>query len=191
MQFPSTVSEQRQLLAYGGQVAETDTMIVRLAFLEPKSDDYLINRFVAWTGKHYVSHVEILFHDNMAASINAEGEVFWKHRNYSSNQYKVLSIEVSSANYKLMYNYAYNMSKNKIGFSNFKMFCGPLTGYRGSSDSTFCSEFVTHTLQVGGVDFAMKMNASSMTPSGLYEFMLKNRHICFDSTAFKLGVAFG
>ena len=191
MEFPTTVSEQRQFLAHDGQVFEPERMIVKLTFYRPRPDDFYINRFVAWTGKHNVSHVEILFHDNMAASINNEGEVFWKHREYRSNQYKVLSISVLTASYKLMYNYAYNMSKNNIGFSNFKMFCGPLLGYRGSSDSTFCSEFVMHTLQVGGVDFAMKMNASRMTPSGLYEFILKNSELCFDSTAFKLGVAFG
>jgi len=165
--------------------------IIKICFYEPKANDVWMNRLVASMGKHYVSHVEIMFEDGMAASIFAEDVVFWKERTYSNPQYKILGVEVPTKSYWQMYNHAQDTARRQVGFDNVKMFCGPFMGYRGSSDRTYCSEFVTQTLQVGGVKWAMKMNASRSTPSGLLDFMLNNCYICFDTTAYKLGQAFG
>jgi hypothetical protein len=164
---------------------------IRLCFYEPRgSDEHWLNKLVAWTGKHYVSHVEILFEDDMAASIFADDYVFFKKRSYSNPYYRIKMILVPSSSYDLMYDFAKRCSERQIGFSNTKMFCGPLIGYTGSSDNTFCSEFVTHTLQVGGVAFAMKMDATRSTPSALLNHMNLHETVCFDSTAFKLNLAF-
>ncbi|KAJ1468905.1 hypothetical protein T484DRAFT_1754798 [Baffinella frigidus] len=100
--------------------------------------------------KHYVSHVEILFEDEMAASIFADDTVFFRQRSYSNPYYRIKAFTVSPASYWFMYNFAKRSAEMQLGFSNTKMFCGLLIGYSGSSDKTFCSEFVTHTLQVGG-----------------------------------------
>jgi hypothetical protein len=176
----------------GSTIPATDRMLVRLCFYEPRgSGENWLNRLVAWFGKYYVCHVEILFADDMAASIFADEVVFWRKRSYSNPQYKIHSFDVSKKSYWLMYNHASGMAARNVGFSNAKMFCGPLIGFRGSSDLTFCSEFVTQTLQVGGVEFAMKMNAGRSTPSSLLHFMNTHSNVCFDSTAFKLGQAFG
>ena len=194
MQVPTSLPNQfRRVENYGPSVGP-DRMIIRLCFYEPwGSDENWLNQLVASFGKHYVSHVEILFEDNMAASIFAGDVVFWRKRSYSNPQYKIHSFDVPTSSYWLMYDFAKGCADRNIGFSNAKMFCGPLCGYTGggSSDYTFCSEFVTQTLQVGGVDFAMKMNAARSTPSTLLQFMNTHSNVCFDSTAFKLGLAFG
>ena len=165
---------------------------VRLCFYEPRGpDEHWLNRVVAFSGKHYVSHVEILFEDDMAASIFADDFVFFKKRSYSNPYYRIKMILVSSKSYDLMYDFARRCSERQIGFSNTKMFCGRIMGYvGGSTDTTFCSEFVTHTLQVGGVAFAMKMDATRSTPSVLLDRMNSHETVCFDSTAFKLNLAF-
>jgi hypothetical protein len=167
-----------------------DPMKVRLCFYEPRGEnEHWMNRLVAWAGKHYVSHVEILFEDDYAASIFADETVFFKKRTYANPYYRIKMITVSPTKYWLMYNHAKSCAERQIGFSTTKMFCGPLIGYNGSEE-TFCSEFVTQTLQVGGVDFAMKMDANRSTPSVLLDHMNLHETVCFDSTAFKLGQAF-
>lgn len=166
---------------------------IRLCFYEPRAEnEHWLNRLVASVGKHYVSHVEILFEDDMAASIFAEDNVFFRKRSYANPFYRIKAFLVPASSYWLMYNYAKRCAERQLGFSNTKMFCGPLIGYSGwlSSDRTFCSEFVTHTLQVGGVPFAMKMDAKCSTPSTLLQHMNSIETVCFDSTAFKLDLAF-
>jgi hypothetical protein len=193
MQFPATVAEQAPLILNAATIRAPERMIIRLCFYEPRaSDEHWMNRLVAAVSKHYVSHVEILFADDMAASIFAGEVIFWRKRSYANPYYKIHSFDVPAASYWLMYNHAKSMSLRNIGFSNIKMVFGPCLGWTGvSSDYTFCSEFVTETLQVGGVDFAMKMNAAKTTPSTLLDFMNTHSNICFDSTSFKLGLAFG
>jgi hypothetical protein len=192
MQLNTNEKQEYVRVANYGPPVPPDRKIIRLCFYEPRgAGEHWVNQLVAWFGKHYVSHVEILFQDDMAASIFAGDVVFWRKRSYSNPQYRIHSFDVPTKSYWLMYNYAQSMAQKNVAFSNAKMFCGPLIGYRGSSDETFCSEFVTQTLQVGGVDFAMKMNASRSTPSTLLEFMNTHSNVCFDSTAFKLGLAFG
>jgi len=164
---------------------------VRLCFYEPRGENEpWINQIVAYFGKHYVSHVEIQFEDEMAASIYAEDEVFFRKRSYSNPCYRIKAFTVSAKSYDLMYKFCESAATRHVGFSNFRMVCGPLLGYRGSSDRTFCSEFVTHTLQVGGVPFAMKTDAYRATPSVLLERINRSETVCFDTTAFKLGLAF-
>ena len=190
--FGGDISKEGRRVANYGPVVSQDRMIIRLCFYEPKGvGENWLNQFVASFGKHYVSHVEILFEDDMAASIFAGEVVFWRNRSYSNPQYRIHSFDVPVSSYWMMYNHARDTAKRNVGFSNTKMFCGPLIGYRGSSDLTYCSEFVTQTLQVGGVSFAMKMNASRSTPSTLLEFMNTHGNICFDSISFKLDLAFG
>jgi hypothetical protein len=174
------------------QYTNNDRMKVRLCFYEPRGEnEHWLNRLVASMGKHYVSHVEILFEDDNAASIFADETVFFRKRTYSNPYYRIKMFLVSPTSYWLMYNYAKSCSEKQISFSNAKMFCGPFGGYScGSADTTFCSEFVTHTLQVGGVDFAMKMDATKSTPSLLLDYMNSHETICFDSTSFKLTLAF-
>jgi len=192
LNFGADVATEGRRVANYGPLVPRDRMIIRLCFYEPKgTGENWLNQLVAGFGKHYVSHVEILFEDDMAASIFADEVVFWRNRSYSNPQYRIHSFDVPTSSYWLMYNHARDMSKRNVGFSNAKMFCGPLIGYRGSSDLTYCSEFVTQTLQVGGVSFAMKMDASRSTPSTLLEFMNTHSNVCFDSTSFKLDLAFG
>jgi hypothetical protein len=171
---------------------EVGQMKVRLCFYEPRGDkEHWLNKLVASMGKHYVSHVEILFEDDKAASIFADDTVFFRTRSYANPYYRIKMFLVSPTSYWLMYNHAKSCSDRQISFSNTKMFCGPLIGYTGgTTNATFCSEFVTQTLQVGGVDFAMKMDATRSTPSLLLEYMNSHETVCFDSTAFRLGVAF-
>jgi hypothetical protein len=164
---------------------------VRLCFYEPRGEDEpLVNLIVAYFGKHYVSHVEIQFADDMAASIYSEDEVFFRKRSYSNPCYVIKGFTVPAKSYDMMYKFCESSATRHIGFSNMKMFLGPLIGYRGSCDRTFCSEFVTHVLQVGGIPFAMKTDASRCTPSVLLERINRSETVCFDTTAFKLGLAF-
>ena len=164
---------------------------VHLCFYEPRGENEpWINQLVAYFGKHYVSHVEIQFEDEMAASIYADGEVFFRKRNFSNPSYRIKAFTVSAQSYDLMYKFCESAASRHVGFSNIKMFCGPLIGYRGSSDLTFCSEFVTQALQVGGISFAMKIDAHRSTPSALLQRISNAETICFDTTAFKLGLAF-
>ena len=170
---------------------EPDMKTMRLCFYEPRGyNEHWINRVVASLSKHYVSHVEILFDDDMAASIFADDTVFFRPRTYANPYYRIKAFTVSASSYRLMYEYARSAAARQVGFSNAKMFCGPLVGFRGSSDDTFCSEFVTCALQVGGVPFAMKMDATRSTPSTLLDHMNSIETVCFDSTAFKMGQAF-
>jgi len=165
---------------------------LRLCFFEPRGErEPWINRVVAAVSKHYVSHVEILFDDDMAASIFADDHVFFRPRTYANPYYHIKAFTVPAPSYRLIYDYARGAAERQVRFSNAKMFCGPLVGFRGSSDDTFCSEFVTQALQVGGVPFAMKMDAARSTPSSLLERMNAIETLCFDSTAFRLGQAFG
>jgi hypothetical protein len=168
-------------------------ILLRLCFYEPRGGEKepWINRVVASVSKHYVSHVELLFHDDMAASIFADDTVFFRPRRYANQNYRIKAFTVPAPSYRLVYEYAKSAAERQVGFSNAMMFCGPLVGFRGNSDDTFCSHFVTSALQVGGVPFAMKMDACRTTPSSLYERMNATETVCFDSTAFKLGQAFG
>ena len=176
---------------FNGHNNGNDRMKVRLCFYEPRAEnEHWLNRLVAWSGKNFVSHVEILFEDNMAASIFADDTVFFRERSYANPYYRIKMFLVSPTSYWLMYNYAKSCAERQIPFSNTKMICGPLIGFSGGADATFCSEFVTHTLQVGGVSFAMKMDATRSTPSILFEHMQHHETIAFDTTAFKLGLAF-
>lgn len=165
---------------------------VRLCFYEPRGEsEPWINRLAAFSGKHFVSHVEILFEDDSAASIFAEETVFFRQRTYSNPYYRIKMFLVTNSTYWLMYDYAWGCSQRQVCFSNTKMLCGPWFGCTNwCPDSTFCSEFVTHTLQVGGVDWAMKLDAGRITPSQLLDRMNHNETTCFDSTAFKLAIAF-
>jgi hypothetical protein len=184
--MPTMTSSNKEERKTDGQ------MKVRLCFYEPRGEkEHWMNVLVASMGKHYVSHVEILFEDDNAASIFADDTVFFRQRSYANPYYRIKMFLVSPTSYWLMYNYAKSCAERQVSFSNTKMFCGPLIGYTcGSTDTTFCSEFVTHALQVGGVDFAMKMDATKSTPSKLLEHMNSHETICFDSTAFKLTLAF-
>jgi hypothetical protein len=167
-------------------------MLIRMCFYKPRgSGEHWLNQLVASFGKHYVSHVEIMFEDDMAASIFADEVVFFRKRSYSNPNYIIKGFDVSSTSYWLMYNFARGCAERNVGFSNSKMFCGPFLGYVGSSDHTFCSEFVTQALHVGGVEFANNIVAHRSTPSTLLEFMNSHQTVCFDSTEFKLGQAFG
>jgi hypothetical protein len=160
---------------------------IRLCFYEPRGEqENWLNRVVAGLSRNYVCHVEILFADEMAASIYADGEVFFRPRTYSNPYYRIKGFTVSASSYRLMYAFAQAAAERQTRFSNAKMFCGPLLGFRGSSDETFCSEFVTQALQVGGVPFAMKMDAGRSTPSSLLDRMTAIETVCFDSTPFKL-----
>jgi hypothetical protein len=171
-------------------VSDASPRTIRLCFYEPRAaNEHWLNRFVASVGSHYVSHVEIMFEDDMAASIFADETVFFKKRSYANPYYRIKAFTVAAKSYHLMYQFAQRCAEQQKSFSNCKMFCGPLIGYRGSSDRTFCSEFVTHTLQVGGVPFAMKMDAGRSTPSALLGHMNAIETVCFDSTAFKLDLA--
>jgi hypothetical protein len=168
----------------------TSSRTIRLCFYEPRAaNEHWLNRLVASVGTHYVSHVEIMFEDDMAASIFADETVFFRKRSYANPYYRIKAFTVPFKSYDLMYQFAKRSSEQQKGFSNAKMFCGPILGYRGSSDNTFCSEFVTNTLQVGGVGFAMKMDAGRSTPSALLGHMNAIETVCFDSTSFKLDLA--
>jgi len=163
---------------------------IRLCFYEPRGEhEHWLNRLVASVGQHYVSHVEILFEDDMAASIFADDTVFFRRRSYSNPHYKIKAFTVSTSSYLQIYDFAKSSADRNVGFSNCKMFCGPWIGYTGSPDHTFCSEFVTKALQVGGVPFAMKMDACRSTPSRLLDRMNSIETVCFDSTSFKLGTS--
>jgi hypothetical protein len=187
-----TAGVKMPIMTVSNESRKEREMKVRLCFYEPRGEkEHWLNKLVASTGKHYVSHVEILFEDDKAASIFADDTVFFRTRSYANPYYRIKMFLVSQTSYWLMYNYAKSCSDRQLSFSNTKMLCGPLIGYTGgSTDATFCSEFVTHTLQVGGVDFAMKMNAHRSTPSVLLEHMNSHETVCFDSTAFKLDQAF-
>jgi hypothetical protein len=171
-------------------VSPASSRTVRLCFYEPRAEnEHWLNRLVASVGNHYVSHVEIMFEDDMAASIFADETVFFRKRSYANPYYRIKAFTVGSKSYDQMYRFAQSCSEQQKSFSNAKMFCGPICGYRGSSDNTFCSEFVTHTLQVGGIPFAMRMDAGRSTPSALLGHMNAIETVCFDSTAFKLDLA--
>ena len=70
---------------------------IRLCFYEPRAvDEHWLNRLVASVGKHYVSHVEIMFEDDMAASIFADETVFFRKRSYANPYYRIKAFTVAA-----------------------------------------------------------------------------------------------
>ncbi len=58
----------------------TKSRTIHLCFYEPRAaNEHWLNRLVASVGSHYVSHVEIMFEDDMAASIFADEAVFFEN----------------------------------------------------------------------------------------------------------------
>ncbi len=96
--------------------------ILTLAFLFPTEKDAFLNRLVARMSKHKVCHVELVFEDDLAFSIFADGCVFFRQRSFSNPDYYIISITVPSSEYHAAYSYCKSAAEHEISFSNYGMY---------------------------------------------------------------------
>ena len=152
--------------------------MLTLAFVRPGGGDPLFNRIVARACKHGICHAELVFEDNMAFSIYAGNQVFFKPRTLSNPEYELITLSVSQREYTSAYSFCKQAVQNCIGFTD----TGMLAAYfqpRGcpcintssslTAGHTFCSKIVTEALQFAEVEEVQALSPCTTTPSCLYE----------------------
>ena len=87
------------MLPYHTVVPERQRILI-VAFLFPESaNNPLLNTIVARVSKHKTCHVELVFEDDMAFSIFAGSNLFFKHRTFNNPDYTLIALSISSAEY--------------------------------------------------------------------------------------------
>jgi hypothetical protein len=151
--------------------------IITLAFLFPTDSDAFLNRLVARMSKHKVCHVELVFEDDMAFSIFAGGNVFFRQRSFSNPDYHIISILVPPSEYNAVYSFCQSAVQHEIAFTDYGMYVSylqpkgcPFLNTDGSVQTgrTFCSKIVTEALQFAGNSETEHLIPCTTTPSCLY-----------------------
>ena len=152
--------------------------VLKLAFLRPGEHDPPFNHLVARLCKHRICHTELVFEDNMAFSIFAGQEAFFKPRTFSNPDYELVSLSVSPLEYNSAYSFCKQAMDHKIGFTDIGMVAAyvqpkscPCVGTNSSlyTGCTFCSKIVTEALQFAGIPEVDHLTPCTTTPSCLYE----------------------
>lgn len=168
--------------------------ILTLAFLMPNPTHDFLNRLVAMMSKNKVCHVEIVFEDNMAFSIFAETNVFFRQRSFSNPDYHLISISIPNAEYQSIYNFCQSTASHDIGFSDYGMYTSYLqpkgcpflyTGDSVATGSTFCSKIVTEALQFAGNVEVEHLIPCTTTPSCLFSAFEESQRKVLNSVPYK------
>jgi hypothetical protein len=168
--------------------------MLTLAFVRPSKDDPVFNRVVARMCKHGICHAELVFEDNMAFSIFAGQQVFFKPRTFSNPEYELVTLSVSHAEYTSAYGFCKQAVESNIGFTDVGMLAAYFqpkgcpcinTGSSLIAGHTFCSKIVTEALQFAGVKEAEKLYPCTTTPSCLYEAVKDSNRKLICSVPYK------
>lgn len=168
--------------------------MLTLAFVRPGPKDGRFNRLVASMCKHGVCHAELVFEDNMAFSIFAGQQVFFKPRTFSNPEYELITLAVSHAEYSSAYCFCKQAVENAIGFTDTGMLAAYFqpkgcpcinTGSSLTTGHTFCSKIVTEALQFAGVKEAEALSPCATTPSCLYEAFKDSQRKLLCSVPYK------
>lgn len=168
--------------------------MLTLAFVRPGPKDPAFNRVVARMCKHGICHTELVFEDNMAFSIFAGQEVFFRPRTLSNPEYELVTLSVSHAEYVSAYSFCKQAVDSKLGFTDVGMLAAYFqprgcpcvnTGSSLTTGHTFCSKIVTEALQFAGVREAEALSPCTTTPSCLYEAVKDSQRKLLYSVPYK------
>jgi hypothetical protein len=168
--------------------------MLTLAFVRPGATDPVFNRLVARMCQHSICHAELIFEDNMAFSIYAGQQVFFRHRTFSNPEYELISLSVSHAEYNSAYCFCKQAVENNIGFTDTGMLAAyfqpkgcPCINTNSSltAGHTFCSKIVTEALQFAGVREVDALHPCTTTPSDLYEAVKDSQRKLICSVPYK------
>lgn len=152
--------------------------ILTIAFLFPDSrNNPLLNTLVARVSKHKTCHVELVFEDDMAFSIFAGSNIFFKQRTFNNPDYTLIPLSIPNAEYVTLYNFCQSVATHDVGFTDLGMIFSyiqpqncPFINTAPSTQLgyTFCSKIVTEALQFAGNPEVEHLIPCTATPSCLY-----------------------
>ena len=102
------------ILPLSAQTTPYSQHVLKLAFLRQGEHDPPFSHFVARLCKHRIFHKELVLKDNMAFSIFAGQEAFFKPRTFSNPDYELVSLSNSTIEYSSTYS---SFSKQAIASS--------------------------------------------------------------------------
>jgi len=169
--------------------------ILTLAFLRPGPEETdWVNRLVSRVSKHGISHVELVFEDDMAFSIFAGQNLYFKPRTFANPDYELISLSVSHEEYVGAYSYCKQASAYQIGFTDVGMvacYFQPRTCpciNTGSSvyvGYTFCSKAITEALDYAGVHEVEGLTPCTTSPALLYDAVIDSNRKTICSVPYK------
>ena len=169
--------------------------IIIMAFLFPNGNDNPpLNKFVAGISKHSTCHVEIVFEDDMAFSIFAGSNIFFKQRSFSNPDYALISLSIPQTEYTALYNFCQSMVTHNIGFTDLGMVFSYIqpkhcpfynTAPSVQVGYTFCSKIVAEALQFAGTPEVEHLIPCTTTPSCLYDAFKDSPRKILSSVSYK------
>ena len=175
----------------------TPNRILTLAFLFPDaSDKETLNKVVAWISTHKTCHVEMVFEDDMAFSIFAGSNLYFKRRSFSNPEYSLISLSIPHSEYNSLYKYCQSAVTHNLGFTDIGMVLSviqpthcPFYNAAPSVDIgyTFCSKIITEALQFAGTLEVEHFAPCTTTPSCLYGVFKDSNRRIISSVSYKRG----
>lgn len=168
--------------------------LLTLAFLRPFEQDFFVNRLTAFVSSHPFHHVELYFDSlDMCFSIIMGETAGFKRRNLSNPNYTLVSLAVSSDEYRKCLEFCKTAEETHIQFDNMSMFwsyCRTHCCERNSmaTRKTFCSKIITEALRSAGVHEVRNLQPSSATPSRLFSALRNSPRIVCNTVPFKRNV---
>ena len=169
--------------------------ILTMAFLFPiGSDNPPLNKLVAGICKYKTCHVEMVFEDDMAFSIFAGCNLFFKQRSFSNPDYSLISLSIPHTEYMALYNFCLSAVTHNLGFTDLGMVLSILqpthcpflnTAPSVQVGYTFCSKIVTEALQFAGTGEVQHLIPCTTTPSCLYAAFKDSPRKIFSSVGYK------
>jgi hypothetical protein len=150
---------------------------------------------VAEISKHKTCHVELVFEDDMAFSIFAGSNLFFKQRSFSNPDYVLIPLSISNAEYTNIYNFCQSAATHDIGFTDFGMVFSyfqpkhcPFINTAPSMQvgRTFCSKIVAEALQFAGTPEVEHLIPCTTTPSCLYESFKDSPRKIMSSVGYRM-----
>ena len=157
---------------------------LNVVFYKPKPDDVWLNKLVSFMSPPY-SHCDLLFDDGVACSIYQNECVYQEKKTLSRKEYVWLSLTFTEDELLKIRAFCDKCHKERVDFD----FLGMLLSYlpyspRNVSDKTFCSRFVWEALQQSGRPEFLSHNATTMTPSRIFN-VIENTNKNFLNASFK------
>ena len=169
--------------------------ILTMAFLFPMgSDNPLLNKVVAKICKYKTCHVEMVFEDDMAVSIFAGSNLFFKQRSFSNPDYSLISLSIPSAEYSALYGFCQSAVTHNLGFTDFGMVMSVLqpthcpvlnTAPSVQIGYTFCSKIITEALQFAGTAEVEHLIPCTTTPSCLFGAFVESPRKILSTVSYK------
>ncbi len=166
-----------------------------MAFLFPNGkENPRLNKVVAALSEFKTCHVELVFEDDMAFSIFAGSNVFFKQRSFSNPDYSLISLSISNAEYNSIYNFCQSVVTHDLGFSDMGMVFSYMqprncpfynTAPSVQVGHTFCSKIVTEALQFAGTPEVEHLIPCTTTPSCLYKVFKDSPRKILSSVSYK------